>query len=47
MHLERDGPKGATIQSVNAWMKTKILDATVHSKLDNAASNLLQQMQQD
>ena len=46
MHLERDGPKGATIQSVNAWMKTKILDATVHTKLDNAASNLLQQMQQ-
>ena len=43
--LERDGPKGATIQSVNAWMKTKILDATIHTKLDNAASNLLQQMQ--
>ena len=41
MHLEREGPKGATIQSVNAWMKTKI-----HTKLDNAASNLLQQMQQ-
>ena len=33
------------IQSVNAWMKTKILDATIHTKLDNAASNLLQQMQ--
>ena len=46
LYLERDGPKGATIQSVNAWMKTKILDATIHSKLDNAASNLLQQMQQ-
>ncbi len=38
--------KVATIQSVNAWMKTKILDATIHTKLDNAASNLLQQMQQ-
>ena len=36
MYLERDGPKGATIQSVNAWMKTKILDATIHAKLDNA-----------
>ena len=46
MHLERDGPKGATIQSVNAWMKTKILDATIHTKLDNAAISLLQQMQQ-
>ena len=46
MYLERDGPKGATIQSVNAWMKTKILDATIHAKLDNAATSLLQQMQQ-
>ena len=46
MHLEREGPKGATIQSVNAWMKTKILDATIHTKLDNAAISLLQQMQQ-
>ncbi len=46
--LERDGPKGATIQSVNQWMKTKILvlDAKIHAKLDQAARNLVQQMQQ-
>ncbi len=44
--LERDGPKGATIQSVNAWMKTKILDSKIHTKLDNAATILIQQMQQ-
>ena len=45
LYLEQDGPKGATIQSVNAWMKTKILDSKIHTKLDNAASDLIQQMQ--
>lgn len=44
--LEREGPKGSTIQSINAWMKLKILDATTHAKLDQAALDLIQQMQQ-
>lgn len=44
--LERDGPKGATIQSVNTWMKTKILDAKIHAKLDQVAHDPPQELQQ-
>ena len=42
MLLDRDGPRGATIQSVNQWMKTKILDSKIHTKLDHSANNLIQ-----
>lgn len=42
--LEKEGPTSHQIQSINAWMKTKIHDVSVHGKLDDLAKKLDEQM---
>ena len=44
--LEREGPNNHQIQSINAWMKTKIHDVAIHGKLDELAKKLDEQLNQ-
>ena len=44
--LEREGPNNHQIQSINAWMKTKIHDVAIHGKLDELAKKLEEQLNQ-
>ena len=44
--LEREGPNNHQIQSINAWMKTKIHDVSIHGKLDELAKKLDEQLHQ-
>ena len=39
--LEREGPNHHQIQSINAWMKTKIHDVALHGKLDDLPRSLM------
>eukprot|EP00434_Breviolum_minutum_P035174 symbB.v1.2.031132.t1/scaffold3581.1/size55290/1 len=44
--LECEGPNNHQIQSINAWMKTKIHDVAIHGKLDELAKKLEEQLNQ-
>lgn len=44
--LEEEGPNNHQIQAINAWMKTTKHDVATHSKLDNLAKKLDEQIAQ-